>query len=172
MNMNLLVPSLTALFIALCVYLTRRIVTRRERWAKRVLGATLALPVLYVASFGPAVWLVRSNTIPPTRTGAIYKPLIATLLGGPDWLLDCATFGDWNTRWIICKLYFDDAPQDLAEPLLLTGATGAHVARWREAKEFAQTIGGTVATVASALAIFLFVRFLNRGPRRGAVEQQ
>jgi hypothetical protein len=44
-------------FAALCVWLTVRIVNRKERWAKWTLAATLAAPVLYVASFGPACWI-------------------------------------------------------------------------------------------------------------------
>ena len=43
-------------FVVFCVWLTVRIVNRRERWAKRTLAAVVGLPVLYVASFGPVCW--------------------------------------------------------------------------------------------------------------------
>jgi hypothetical protein len=43
-------------FAALCVWLTVRIINRRERWAKWTLAAVIGLPVLYAASFGPACW--------------------------------------------------------------------------------------------------------------------
>src|SRR5437899_2862266 len=42
---------------AFCIWLTVRIVNRRERWAKRTLAAVVGLTVLYVLSFGPACWL-------------------------------------------------------------------------------------------------------------------
>ena len=54
--MTILLPTLAVAFAAFCVWLTVRIVNRRERWAKWTLAVTLSLPVLYVASFGPVVW--------------------------------------------------------------------------------------------------------------------
>ena len=44
-------------FAAFCVWLTVRIVNRKERWAKRMLAAVVALPLLYVLSFGPTCWI-------------------------------------------------------------------------------------------------------------------
>jgi len=43
-------------FAAFCVWLAVRIVNRKERWAKWMLATTIGLPVLYVASIGPACW--------------------------------------------------------------------------------------------------------------------
>jgi hypothetical protein len=43
---------------AFCVWLAVRIVNRRERWAKWTAVVAVALPMAYVASFGPACWLV------------------------------------------------------------------------------------------------------------------
>jgi len=54
--MAILIPALGVAFAAFCVWLTVRIVNRRERWAKWTLGAVVGLPLLYVASFGPACW--------------------------------------------------------------------------------------------------------------------
>ena len=54
---TIILPTLAVAFAAFCVWLIVRIVNRRERWAKWTLAATLAVPVLYVASFGPASWL-------------------------------------------------------------------------------------------------------------------
>lgn len=56
-------------FVATCVWLTVRIVNRRERWAKRTLAVVVGLPALYLASFGPACWIasrldIRGQTIP------------------------------------------------------------------------------------------------------------
>ena len=47
-------------FAALCIWLTVRIVNRRERWAKWTLATAVGLPLLYVASFGPACWWFSS----------------------------------------------------------------------------------------------------------------
>ena len=42
-------------FAAFCVWLAVRIINRRERWAKWTFAASVVgLPVLYIASFGPA----------------------------------------------------------------------------------------------------------------------
>lgn len=54
--MMILLSTLAVAFAALCVWLSVRIVNRRERWAKWTLAAAVGLPVLYVLSFGPACW--------------------------------------------------------------------------------------------------------------------
>ena len=48
---------LVSVYVAVLIWLTVRIVNRRERWAKRSLAGMLAAPVIYVGSFGPACWL-------------------------------------------------------------------------------------------------------------------
>src|SRR5258708_34991047 len=53
----MLLPTLAVAFAAFCVWLTVRIVSRRERWAKWALGAGLRLPVGYVLGFGPWGWV-------------------------------------------------------------------------------------------------------------------
>jgi hypothetical protein len=52
----ILLPSLAGTFAAFCVWLVVRITNRRERWAKWMLAVVFSVPVLYVASFGPACW--------------------------------------------------------------------------------------------------------------------
>jgi len=59
--LNILLPTLAIAFAAFCVWLTVRIINRRERWAKWTLAVTLSLPVLYVASFGLACWLTARS---------------------------------------------------------------------------------------------------------------
>jgi hypothetical protein len=44
-------------FAAFCVWLTVRIVNRQERWATWMLAAAIALPLLYLLSFGPVCWM-------------------------------------------------------------------------------------------------------------------
>lgn len=52
-------------FAASCVWLTVRIVNRREKWATWTLAFTVTgLPTLYVLSFGPACYFLRQELIP------------------------------------------------------------------------------------------------------------
>lgn len=65
-------------FAAFCVWLGVRIVNRRERWAEWTLAAVVGLPVLYVASFGPACWWFSPRvglTGDSVDAPAIYLPI-------------------------------------------------------------------------------------------------
>ena len=74
--MTIILPALAVAFAGFCVWLTVRIVNRRERWAKWRLVAVVGLPALYVASFGPACW-VSSHTNSTARVVSIvYEPLM------------------------------------------------------------------------------------------------
>lgn len=70
-------------FAALCVWLIVRIVNRRERWAKWTLAGVLGVPMLYVASFGPACWI--SSRVQPSGkiVSAFYAPIIPVMWQGP-----------------------------------------------------------------------------------------
>jgi hypothetical protein len=71
-------PALTVAFAAFCVWLVVRIVNRRERWAKQTLAVVVGLLVLYVASFGPAIWITSPTAVPFPPTSwplLIYCPL-------------------------------------------------------------------------------------------------
>jgi hypothetical protein len=59
--MTTLLSALAVAFAAFSVWLGVRIVNRRERWAKWSLTGIVAVPVLYMASFGPVCWLVSLN---------------------------------------------------------------------------------------------------------------
>lgn len=74
--MTVLYLTLTIAFAAFWVWLGVRIVNRKERWAKRLMATIISLPVLYVASFGPACWITsRVNRGAPLVT-AIYGPVV------------------------------------------------------------------------------------------------
>jgi hypothetical protein len=69
-------PIFAATFAAVSVWLTVRIVNRRERWAKWTLAVIAGLPVLYVASFGPACRLIEEGHISfNSPLWRIYSPL-------------------------------------------------------------------------------------------------
>jgi hypothetical protein len=61
--MALALSILGVAFAAFCVWLTVRIVNRRERWAKWTL-AGVALPVVYLLSVGPVIWLQAHRAVP------------------------------------------------------------------------------------------------------------
>ncbi|MBI3865464.1 MAG: hypothetical protein HY290_26615 [Planctomycetia bacterium] len=75
--MMIVVSTLAVAFAAFCVWLTVRIVNRKERWAKRTAAGVLGVPVLYVLSFGPLCWVTSQSysSGPPQRTLILYWPL-------------------------------------------------------------------------------------------------
>jgi len=56
--MTSLFPAIAVASAAFCVWLTVRIVNRREKWAKWALAAMAGVPLMYVASFGPLCWVL------------------------------------------------------------------------------------------------------------------
>ena len=71
-------------FAAFCVWLTVRIVNRRERWAKWTLALAIGMPVLYVLGMGPVVWLVGHRLLSESAAETIYWPLNQS----PAWIRD------------------------------------------------------------------------------------
>ena len=73
-------------FAAFCACLGARIVTRRERWAKRTLAVAVCLPVLCVLSIGPNAWLNTRHLMPDwlgTATKHLYDPIECLMASGP-----------------------------------------------------------------------------------------
>ncbi|MBI3865241.1 MAG: hypothetical protein HY290_25480 [Planctomycetia bacterium] len=121
-------PPWPSPFAALCIWLTVRIVNRRERWAKWTQAVVVGIPVLYVLSFGPACWftspsgnmsdgafdvrfatstgVIISGYSRQTRS-AIYRPLFSVASHE-------GRFGDL-LRWYIC-LHKDDGVVPLYYP--------------------------------------------------------
>jgi hypothetical protein len=54
-------------YAAFCIWLTVRIVNRRERWAKRLAVGLALLLIAYPVSFGPACWITAN---PPSVSDA------------------------------------------------------------------------------------------------------
>ena len=83
--MTILLPTLAIAFAAFCVWLTVRIVNRRERWAKRTLAAVFAVPILYLTSFGLWCWIVSHGTKESRLVGvpAVFEPLTWSFRAGP-----------------------------------------------------------------------------------------
>src|SRR5512144_358113 len=96
--MTILLPALAVAFAAFCVWLTVRIINRRERWAKWTVVAVVGLPVLYILSFGPACWWFTipsgqsgnfpgtNDPLPPVQVHQTYWPIGWLALKSPAWI--------------------------------------------------------------------------------------
>jgi hypothetical protein len=81
--MTIVLSTLAVTFAAFCVWLTVRIVNRRERWAKRTLAAAIGLPVLYVLSFGPACWISSRVQRSGKVVSTVYSPIVSATWQSP-----------------------------------------------------------------------------------------
>jgi hypothetical protein len=72
--MSFVVVALSVAFAAFCVWLTVRIVNRRERWAKWTAAGLIAL-IVYALSVGPAIWLVDRKLLSAETVVTIWKPV-------------------------------------------------------------------------------------------------
>jgi hypothetical protein len=77
--MTIVLPALAAAFATFCVWLTVRIINRREQWAKRTAwGLLIATVPSYLFLLGPLLWLHRHDFLPGSMADAcqrIYWPL-------------------------------------------------------------------------------------------------
>ena len=83
---------------ALCVWLTVRIVNRRERWAKWTLATVIVMPVLYVLSIGPAAWLAIKIENPKLMQGWFWAPLETVVVHAPEQLV--TAYNEYLFWWI------------------------------------------------------------------------
>lgn len=106
--MGLAVAIFGVALAGFCVWLAVRIFNRRERWAKRLaVGTAIALPVLYLLSFGPVCWIASLDPEDP-RPPDIYLPLsyatdISDEIG--DALCWYSMLGVPRGRAVILKVY-------------------------------------------------------------------
>jgi hypothetical protein len=99
--MTILLPAVATAFATFCIWLTVRIVNRRERWAKSMLAAVVGLAVLYVASFGPVVWATTWDGTTDLGDTGFPEPPKATVLYVPLYVisLDRKAWGHRPIRW-------------------------------------------------------------------------
>ena len=82
---TVVLPALGVAFAAFSVWLTVRLVNRRERWAKWTFFCVIGMPTLYVLSSGPMIWLAGKVDAPPWVFSAldqVYGPLIWVMMYG------------------------------------------------------------------------------------------
>ncbi|MBI3866090.1 MAG: hypothetical protein HY290_29785 [Planctomycetia bacterium] len=98
--MTILLPTLAVTFAAFGIWLTVRIVNRKERWAKWTLAGVVGVPVLYVATWGPAICLcTRLRLCDQPGMPVFYRPLTRCLIRpAPTFVKDAAH--DYMLWWM------------------------------------------------------------------------
>src|SRR5258708_21026196 len=76
--------ALVAAYFAVCIGAGVRVINRRETWAKRTVIAVAGLPLVYVASFGPACWLCEKGVLGQRTAWTIFRPATWYCLNGPE----------------------------------------------------------------------------------------
>jgi hypothetical protein len=104
--MALVIAIFGVAFAAFGIWLGVRIFNRRERWAKRTaVGIVVALPVLYVGSFGPMCWIIAADGAQSAELPNLYLPITWAMFRSEmisNALHDYALFGMRpNTRVMI-----------------------------------------------------------------------
>jgi len=82
-------------FVSTCIWLIVRIINRRERWAKWTLATVVVVPVLYVASFGPACWIVSRTDCGHAAFSEAYRPIACAVRKGPQFM--------WLNTWAYAR---------------------------------------------------------------------
>lgn len=81
---EIILPVLGVAFAAFCIWLTVRIINRRERWAKWT-AITVVVILVYPLSFGPACWIAsRTGGGHAPVVSAVYRPLIWMWIKSPE----------------------------------------------------------------------------------------
>jgi hypothetical protein len=84
--------SVAVIFVAVLIWLTVRVINRRERRAKWSLAAMLSMPVLYLASWPAMIWLNihvhHPDALAVLLAIACYPVGFALNGGAPDWFRD------------------------------------------------------------------------------------
>ena len=104
----MLILALATAYAAFCIWLTVRIVNRRERWAKWLLAILIGLPTFYVVSVGPACWISSRTQSGDSMVSTIYGPLelvcseFSFTKKAFNWYSQIAAAKDWEwflERW-------------------------------------------------------------------------
>jgi hypothetical protein len=74
--MNLVLAVFAVAFVAFVVWLTVRIVNRREKWAKRMAIALSVMLIGYPLLLGPACWMSSRFEFGAGAVSAAYRPVI------------------------------------------------------------------------------------------------
>jgi hypothetical protein len=81
--MGNLLPVLGVAIAAFAVWLTTRIVNRRERWAKRT-ALGLVAGIVYLLSMGPACWFTSRLNAGAQFLPIVYRPITLFFVGSDN----------------------------------------------------------------------------------------
>jgi glucan phosphoethanolaminetransferase (alkaline phosphatase superfamily) len=100
--MAIALATIGVAFAAFCVWLTVRIVNRRERWAKWTLAAVLCVAlVAYPLSTGPMEWMHENDSFTDQEVEVLtrfYSPLAWLTANGPHQINDAFA---WYLNWCV-----------------------------------------------------------------------
>lgn len=65
---------------------------KKQSWPLWIASATIALPMLYVLSIGPAAKLCQAGMLNYDAMVLIYKPFVYVLTFCPDWIVGPVAF--------------------------------------------------------------------------------
>ena len=88
--MAIVLPTFAVAFAAFAIWLTVRIVNRRERWAKRT-AAGLVVAVAYLICLHPIMWMCEHGFLPEC-VFYIYYPVVWLARWGPVPIRDVARY--------------------------------------------------------------------------------
>lgn len=77
-----------------------------------IVPTLIVVPVLYVASFWPACWLLKHDMIPIKTAAIFYKPVVDLVLAKREWLMDQ---NSPTTQVIIYKMKLTLEPETLKD---------------------------------------------------------
>ena len=108
---------------------------RKPSWPLWFTVAVIGLPVLYVLSFGPACWMVRSGNLSIGSAAEIYRPLIRVVSLAPDGVH--GLFADLSGKAPRAPFGIAVSGPSVLHRLIDTLRIGAHLLA-----EFSQTVAG------------------------------
>jgi hypothetical protein len=104
--MLIVIPALGAALATFCIWLTVRVINRKERWATRAIILLAGMPLTYALSLPPAAWLVNKRAIPLRSAAIFYNPILRQVGKSPEWIRSCATLGNTNVELGILKMRY------------------------------------------------------------------
>ncbi|MBS0266151.1 MAG: hypothetical protein JSS02_29750 [Planctomycetes bacterium] len=93
---QLLAVGFSAGYAAIALWLIIRFVNRREHWARWSLITWIVMPVSYVASFGPACWVVGGDESFDSKLSELYTPIGFLSWKSPAMKAFFSAYGRWG----------------------------------------------------------------------------
>jgi hypothetical protein len=105
--MLIVIPVLGAALATFCIWLTVRVINRKERSAMWAIILLAGVPLTYALSLPAAAWLVTKRAIPRRSAAIFYDPILRQVRKSPEWIRGCAALGNRNVELGILKIGYD-----------------------------------------------------------------